>query len=73
MNTAPAPLWTVAEVARFLAVSRSWVYQQVEAGNLPHLRIAGLRFDPEEVQRWAKGRRVASVTPLRAGEVASRG
>ena len=30
------PVWDALDVARFLKVSRSWVYQQAEAGLLPH-------------------------------------
>ena len=66
--SAPERLWTVVDVARFLAVSRSWVYQQGESGLLPHLRIAGLRFNPEEIQRWAatqNGRAGRVVVPLK--------
>jgi excisionase family DNA binding protein len=41
------PLWTVAEVAPFLKVSRSFVYQACAAKTMPHVRVgAALRFDP---------------------------
>lgn len=54
--TDPEPLWTVDDVRNFLRVSRSWVYQQAEAGRLPCLRVVGvLRFDPGEVRRWVAG------------------
>lgn len=60
-------LWDAKDVARFLKVSRSWVYQKAEAGELPYLRIGGLvRFEPETVRAWA--RRVplpaARIVPL---------
>jgi excisionase family DNA binding protein len=39
-------LWDANDVARFLRVSRSWVYHRAEAGPLPHVRVGGLlRFD----------------------------
>jgi excisionase family DNA binding protein len=50
---APCPdtLWTVAEVAAFLKVSRSWVYHRLESGLLPHIRVGGLvRFDPSAIR-----------------------
>src|SRR4051812_3213132 len=48
------PLWTVAEVATYLQVSRSWVYHQSECGLLPSLRIGGLlRFSPAAVRAYA--------------------
>ena len=40
-------LWDANDVARYMKVSRSWVYQRAEAGLLPCLRLGGLlRFDP---------------------------
>jgi excisionase family DNA binding protein len=60
-------LWDAKDVARFLKVSRSWVYQKTEAGELPCLRVGGLvRFEPEAVRAWARGERPlpARVLPL---------
>jgi excisionase family DNA binding protein len=52
-------LWTVADVARYLGCSRSWVYRETGAGRLPGLRIGGrVRFDPEALFTWAKSREV---------------
>ena len=49
-------LWDANDVARYLKVSRSWVYQRAEAGPLPCLRVGGLiRFDPETVRAFARG------------------
>jgi excisionase family DNA binding protein len=48
-------LWDANDVARYLKVSRSWVYHRAEAGQLPHLRIGGLlRFDAEVVRAFAR-------------------
>jgi len=50
------PVWDALDVARFLKVSRSWVYQQAEAGLIPHRRVGGLlRFDPRAIQAWFRG------------------
>lgn len=60
-------LWDAQDVARFLKVSRSWVYQKTEAGTLPCLRVGGLvRFEPEAVRAWARGARSppARILPL---------
>ena len=47
-------LWTVAEVARYLKTSRSWVYQATAPGKLPSMRVGHLRrFDPEKIRAWA--------------------
>jgi excisionase family DNA binding protein len=49
-------LWDANDVARYLKVSRSWVYQRAESGELPCLRVGGLvRFDPEAVHAFAHG------------------
>jgi excisionase family DNA binding protein len=55
INAAEVPadngLWTAAEVAAFLKVSRSWVYHRLESGLLPHIRVGGLvRFDPSTIR-----------------------
>jgi hypothetical protein len=48
-------LWDARDVAQYFRASRSWVYQQAEAGVLPCLRIRGLlRFEPETVRAFAR-------------------
>ena len=60
-------LWDANDVAHYLKVSRSWVYQKAEAGLLPSFRIGGLlRFNPEAVRAWAQGK-PATVLPIRRG------
>ena len=45
------PVWDARDVARFLKVSRSWVYAKAESGELPSMRICGaLRFDPQAIR-----------------------
>jgi excisionase family DNA binding protein len=57
VDAVPGPhpsLWDANDVARYLKVSRSWVYQRAESGLLPCLRVGGLvRFDPEAVHAFA--------------------
>lgn len=64
-------LWDSNDVARYLKVSRSWVYHRAEAGLLPCVRIGSLlRFDPEVIARVARGERLplpGTVTPIIAG------
>ncbi len=51
-----AELWDANDAARYLKVSRSWIYQRAESGLLPCLRVGGLvRFDPEIVRAFARG------------------
>jgi excisionase family DNA binding protein len=59
-------LWTPAEVASYLRVSRSWVYHKAEAGLLPSLRFGGcLRFEPAAVKAYARGELPTNVVPLK--------
>ena len=45
-----------SEVAKDLAVSRTWVYDAANSGRIPSIRIGGeegpLRFVPEDLERW---------------------
>jgi Helix-turn-helix domain len=65
-------LWDANDVARYLKVSRSWVYQRAEAALLPCVRIGGLlRFDPHTVRTFASGGdpgRAHGVSRSRAGK-----
>jgi len=54
-------LWTVAEVAAFLRVSRSFVYQACAAKTMPHVRVGtALRFDPAVLRAWVRGEHCVS-------------
>jgi predicted DNA-binding transcriptional regulator AlpA len=49
-------LWDANDVARYLKVSRSWVYHRAEAGLLPLRRVGGLlRFVPAAIRAFAAG------------------
>lgn len=55
------PRWDVKDVAAYLKVSKSWVYQRANAGDFPcHRYGAHLRFDPEVIRRYARGESVVS-------------
>jgi excisionase family DNA binding protein len=65
------PLWTAKEVAEYLKVSRSWVYQYTADGRLPCRHVGGLRrFDPAVVRAFGRGE-VGAVVPLRRTVVGS--
>lgn len=65
-SSSPEGLWKVADVARFLSMSTSWVYKEAEAGRLPCVRIgAALRFSPEVIRRFVAGLQGTNVHPLR--------
>ncbi len=51
-------MWTVAEVAAYLSVSKWWVRRRVHAGLMPGYMYPGsrpMRFDPSEVRAYARG------------------
>jgi excisionase family DNA binding protein len=62
----PSDLWNADDVARYLKVSRSWVYQRAESGELPCLHVGGLlRFEPDAVLAFARGEtRASTVLPF---------
>lgn len=48
-------LWLVDDVARYLKVSRSWVYQRTASGQIPTIRLGNqVRFDPESIRDYAR-------------------
>jgi predicted DNA-binding transcriptional regulator AlpA len=57
------PLWTVSDVMTYLRRGRTWVYDQVANGTMPHLRLGtdGLRFVPSEVRAWALRQRAGAT------------
>jgi excisionase family DNA binding protein len=76
IDVTPAPrrddhqLWNTNDVARYLRVSRSWVYHRAEAGLLPLRRVGGLlRFDPAAIRAFATGE---ATNPMSDGGGGSR-
>jgi excisionase family DNA binding protein len=68
-------LWDARDVASYLKVSRSWVYQHAEDGTLPSLRIGGLRrFLPGQIRAFALGQPIptGSATPFPQRAVAEK-
>ncbi len=55
----PEDLLTVAEVAEFLKVPVSWVYDRTRrrgAARIPHMKLGKyLRFDGAEIRQWVGG------------------
>jgi excisionase family DNA binding protein len=70
-HRSPEALWRVEDVAKFLSLSESWVYKSAADGSLPSVRIgAALRFDPEQIRKFAKGE--LTTTVVRRSKVVSR-
>lgn len=66
----PIRLLTVAQVADWLSVSASLVYQIVESGKLPVYRIGNgrgaIRFRPEDVETYVDSCRTEKLPPASA-------
>lgn len=57
------PLLDAEAVAQLLGQKRSWVYDEVQAGRLPHIRLGrSLRFRPEDIEHVVE----AAYAPARA-------
>ena len=51
-------LITVTEVAEYLRVKRSTVYEWAKDGKIPAAKVGRLwRFDREEIEAWVKSRK----------------
>ena len=58
-------LWDVSDVASFLRVSRSWVYQATASGTLPCIRLGALlRFEADAIKAWVRGEWAGKVVKL---------
>lgn len=53
-------LLTVSQVADILAISKSLVYELVDRGDLPFVKVGtskGYRFDPEDIKTFIRKRK----------------
>jgi excisionase family DNA binding protein len=54
---APSRLLEVADVADYLGMRTDWVYREVRAGRLPHIRLGrAVRFRRESIEAWIETR-----------------
>ena len=52
-----ARLLEADEVARYLGMRTGWVYLEVRAGRLPHIRLGrAVRFRQESIDAWIEAR-----------------
>lgn len=51
-------LLDVKRIAKLIGVSRFIIYEWVREDKIPFLKtVGGLRFDPEEIEKWLKRHR----------------
>ncbi len=53
---------TVSELAALLNLGKTAIYDMTRRSAIPHFRVAGLRFDPQEVADWLRGRSIQPPT-----------
>jgi excisionase family DNA binding protein len=61
--TDPCPpedlVWTVQDVAKYLKLSRDWVYRHAQIGELPAKKVGSqLRFLSSEVKEWLRAKSI---------------
>lgn len=52
---------TVSELAKLLNLGKTAIYELVRRNAIPHYRVAGLRFDPQETADWLRSRFIRGV------------
>ena len=66
-------LITVTEVAEYLRVKRSTVYEWAKEGKIPAAKVGRLwRFDREEIEAWVKSRKPSVGVEASNNEVIGR-
>lgn len=56
----------VSEVAKLLGVSPQHIYRLAASGGIPSFRVSGaVRFDPDDVASWLRGKQAPSTTVKR--------
>jgi len=56
-RTTTSRLLEVEDVADYLGVRTDWVYREVRAGRLPHIRLGrAVRFRRESIEAWVDSR-----------------
>ncbi len=59
------PLWMAEDVAKYLKISRSWVYLHAADGSLPSVKILGARrFVPAQIRAYALGQPIPPLNVL---------
>lgn len=58
------PLWTVGDTARYLNVTKSWVYRHTENGDIPHGKLGALiRYNPARIRQYAEQLQAEASSP----------
>ena len=59
----PSRLLEADDVARYIGMTADWVYREVRAGRMPHIRLGRyVRFRRESIDAWLVARERGSAT-----------
>lgn len=73
-NPENEPLWTVDETAKFLNMSKNWVYRRTEAGEIPHGKLGRvIRYSPARIREYAAQLEAQASSPNVVSLAARRG
>ncbi|MGH2908411.1 MAG: helix-turn-helix domain-containing protein [Solirubrobacteraceae bacterium] len=54
---AEGKMWEAEDVAEYLSVTKAWVYSEVRAGRIPHVRLGRyVRFRKAALDAWLEQR-----------------
>ena len=60
---APGRLLEAEDVARYIGMTTDWIYREVRAGRLPHIRLGRyVRFRRESIDAWLAARERGPAT-----------
>lgn len=60
----PEPLWSADDVARFLNMSKSWVYRRTRAGEIPYAPFGHCyRYSPARIRDYAAQLEAQAASP----------
>lgn len=67
--SAPDPIMTAADVAKYLHLDRKTVYEYSRQGTIPHIKIGRLlRFSRETIDRFVTGQLPPRITQAQVNE-----
>jgi len=48
--------WKIGEMAELLSISKVQLYKMVRKNEIPHFKLAGVKFDPKTTADWLRER-----------------
>jgi excisionase family DNA binding protein len=59
------PLLCVDSLAKYLGVSKQWVYERVHLKEIPYIKVGKFpRFKRSDIDKWLEGNKIPAIDPL---------